>query len=52
MRHIADKRTGPRAGERELKLRWLPPIPVNYAAGSDLPAVIHIAKKGDGDAED
>lgn len=32
--------TGPRAGERKLILKWLPPIPVNVESPDDLPATI------------
>lgn len=32
--------TGPRDGERGVRVKWLPPIPVNLD-GRDLPAVIH-----------
>jgi len=28
------------AGDREFKLRWLPPIPVNLEDAADLPATI------------
>lgn len=40
--------TGPRDGDRKLVIRWLPPIPVNYEATTELPAVIHIVSKKEG----
>lgn len=33
--------TGPRQGEQERVLRWLPPLPVNVEDLDDLPATIH-----------
>jgi hypothetical protein len=35
--------TGPRADEskQEMRVRWLPPIPVNVETTDDLPATIH-----------
>ncbi len=37
--------TGPRDGERKLVVKWLPPIPVNYDPGEDLPTVIQFVQK-------
>lgn len=36
---------GPRAGERERRVRWLPPIPVNVEDAGALPAVVHKVTK-------
>jgi len=35
---------GPLQGERELVLRWLPPIPVGVDGGDEIPTVIHMVK--------
>lgn len=32
---------GPLGGERERRLKWLPPIPVNLEFGDDLPVTVH-----------
>lgn len=37
--------TDPRDGERKLVVKWLPPIPVNYDPGDDLPTVIQFVRK-------
>lgn len=39
--------TGPRDGERKLKLRWLSPIFVNYTEDEEMPSVIREIRKGD-----
>lgn len=39
---------GPRAGERERRLRWLPPIAVKLDDIADLPATIRRVKRWDG----
>lgn len=37
--------TGPKKGERELKIRWMPPIPVKMDGAEDMPTVIHLVNK-------
>lgn len=36
--------TGPRDGERKVKVKWLPPIPVNVEDEGELPATVHPVK--------